>query len=163
MSCTIRTGNGFDVHKLVPGRPLIIGGVEIPFDMGLEGHSDADVLTHALMDALLGACALGDIGVHFPPDDDKWLDADSINLLKQVTELVENEGFVLVNADCTLIAQRPKMSPHIPEMRRRLAEACKTDIKNVSVKATTTEGLGFCGRGEGIAAFVSVLIEAKIN
>ena len=157
----MRIGNGFDVHRLAPRRPLILGGVNIPWDRGLDGHSDADVLTHALMDALLGACALGDIGKHFPPDDDRWLGADSIELLKQVMALVDEQGYRLCNADCTIIAQRPKLAPYIESMRRALAGACATDINNISVKATTTECLGFCGREEGIAALASVIITAK--
>lgn len=154
----MRIGSGFDVHRLVPDRDLVIGGVLIPHDRGLLGHSDADVLLHALMDAILGALALGDIGKHFPPDDDAYLDADSKKLLAAVYALMKEEGYRLGNADLTIIAEKPKMAPHIPAMRETIAALLETDIKNVSVKATTTEKLGFTGRGEGIAATATVLL-----
>ena len=155
----MRIGHGYDVHRLVEGRRLILGGVEIPWEKGLLGHSDADVLTHALMDALLGAAALGDIGHLFPDKDPAYEGADSIELLRQVMRVLEEHGWKLGNADVTVIAQRPKLAPHIPEMRRILAEAMGTTIDRVSVKATTEEGLGFTGAKEGIAAHAVVLLE----
>ncbi|MEE0776060.1 MAG: 2-C-methyl-D-erythritol 2,4-cyclodiphosphate synthase, partial [Bacillota bacterium] len=155
----IRIGSGYDVHILGPDRPLILGGVAIPFERGLVGHSDADVAVHALMDALLGAMAMGDIGQHFPPSDDAYLNADSIELLKHVFEMMEREHFHLVNADLTIMAERPKMAPHIKEMRENIAAALQADISQISVKATTTEKLGFVGREEGIAASAVVLLE----
>ena len=151
-------GHGYDVHKLVEGRKLILGGVEIPYDKGLLGHSDADVLTHALMDALLGAAALGDIGGLFPDNDDAYLGADSIELLKTVARLLHDKGYGVVNVDCTVIAQRPKLKPHIESMRRVLASAMGVELDAVSVKATTEEHLGFTGEGLGIAAHAVVLI-----
>lgn len=154
----MRIGSGFDVHRLVTGRKLILGGVDIPFERGLDGHSDADVLVHALMDAVLGALALGDIGGCFPPDDDAYLNADSMKLLAAVAGMMEKEGYCIGNADMTLIAEKPKMAPHIQTMRQNIAAVLKTDTKNVSIKATTTEKLGFTGREEGIAAFASVLL-----
>ena len=157
----MRIGHGYDVHRLVEGRRLILGGVEIPWEKGLLGHSDADVLTHALMDALLGAAALGDIGHLFPDKDPAYEGADSIELLRQVMRVLEEHGWKLGNADMTVIAQRPKLAPHIPEMRRILAEAMGTTIDRVSVKATTEEGLGFSGEGLGIAAHAVALIEEK--
>ena len=157
----MRIGHGYDVHRLVEGRRLILGGVEIPWEKGLLGHSDADVLTHALMDALLGAAALGDIGHLFPDKDPAYEGADSIELLRQVMRVLEEHGWKLGNADVTVIAQRPKLAPHIPEMRRILAEAMGTAIDRVSVKATTEEGLGFSGEGLGIAAHAVALIEEK--
>jgi len=155
----IRIGNGYDVHKLVEGRKLIIGGVEIPYEKGLLGHSDADVLVHAVMDALLGAAALGDIGLHFPDSDERWKGADSIKLLRQVAELLKEAGYSPVNVDATIIAQAPKMRPHIDAMRGNIAGALGLPASAVNVKATTEEGLGFTGRGEGIAAMASALIE----
>jgi 2-C-methyl-D-erythritol 2,4-cyclodiphosphate synthase len=155
----VRIGHGYDVHRLVPGRKLILGGVEIPYELGLEGHSDADVLTHALMDALLGSAALGDIGQLFPDSDDAYLGADSIALLTKVCQVLSRHGYKLVNADCTVVAQRPKLAGYIPEMRRRLAQAMGADMDAVSVKATTEEGLGFTGDGSGIAAHAVVLTE----
>ena len=155
----MRIGHGYDVHRLVEGRRLILGGVEIPWEKGLLGHSDADVLTHALMDALLGAAALGDIGHLFPDKDPAYEGADSIELLRQVMRVLEEHGWKLGNADVTVIAQRPKLAPHIPEMRRILAEARGTTIDRVSVKATTEEGLGFSGEGLGIAAHAVALLE----
>ena len=154
----MRIGHGYDVHKLVEARKLILGGVEIPYEKGLLGHSDADVLTHALMDALLGAAALGDIGGLFPDNDDAYLGADSIELLKTVARLLHDKGYGVVNVDCTVIAQRPKLKPHIESMRRVLASAMGVELDAVSVKATTEEHLGFTGEGLGIAAHAVVLI-----
>ena len=154
----MRIGSGFDVHAFAPDRKLVLGGTEIPSEKGLLGHSDADVLVHALMDAVLGALALGDIGLHFPPGDDRSLNADSMKLLAEVTAMMEKEGYCIGNADMTIIAERPKMAPHIQTMRQNIAAVLKTDLKNVSVKATTTEKLGFTGREEGVAAFASVLL-----
>lgn len=148
----MRIGSGYDVHKLVEGRKLILCGVDIPYEKGLLGHSDADVAVHALMDALLGAAALGDIGKHFPDSDPQYKGADSIELLKKVNVLIKSKGYSLGNADVTIIAQRPKLLPYIPTMVKNLAEALETDIENVNVKATTEEGLGFTGSGEGISA-----------
>ena len=155
----MRIGHGYDVHKLVEGRKLILGGVEIPYEKGLLGHSDADVLTHALMDALLGAAAMGDIGHLFPDNDDKYLGADSIELLKAVVSRLKEKGYRVSNTDCTVLAQRPKLAPFIPEMRRILADAMGVEPDCVSVKATTEEGLGFTGAGLGIAAHAVALIE----
>ena len=154
----MRIGHGYDVHRLVPERRLILGGVEIPWEKGLLGHSDADVLTHALMDALLGAAALGDIGKLFPDSDPAYEGADSIALLRRVTELLRENGYRVGNVDCTVIAQRPKLAPHIPRMREILAEAMCVEIGRVSVNATTEEGLGFSGEGLGIAAHAVALI-----
>ena len=153
-----RIGNGYDVHRLVPGRPLIIGGVQIPWEKGLEGHSDADVLLHAICDALLGAAAQGDIGRHFPPSDDTWLGADSRRFLVHTSELLRDAGWRVQNMDATIVAERPRMAPYISAMRGVVSQDLGIDISAVSIKATTTEGLGFCGREEGIAAWVSVLI-----
>ena len=155
----MRIGHGYDVHRLTEGRKLILGGVEIPWEKGLLGHSDADVLVHALMDAILGAAALGDIGKLFPDNDDAYLGADSIVLLSKVTELLRKHGWSLSNADCTVIAQRPKLSPYIETMRMNIADACGVESDDISVKATTEEKLGFTGSGEGIAAHAVVLIE----
>ena len=155
----MRIGHGYDVHRLVEGRKLILGGVEIPFEKGLGGHSDADVLVHAVMDALLGAAALGDIGKLFPDNDERYLGADSIGLLKTVRTVLEEHGWKLSNLDATVIAQRPKLAPYIDTMRKRIADALETDAENVSVKATTEERLGFTGSGEGIAAHAVCLIE----
>lgn len=157
----MRIGHGYDVHKLVEGRKLILGGVYIPWEKGLLGHSDADVLTHALMDALLGAAALGDIGHLFPDNDPAYEGADSIRLLEKVCAVLAENGFRVGNVDCTVIAQRPKLAPHIPEMRRILAHALGVDVSRVSVKATTEEGLGFSGEGLGIAAHAVALIEEQ--
>lgn len=148
----IRIGQGFDVHQLVEGRPLIIGGVTIPYDKGLLGHSDADVLLHTISDAILGALALGDIGKHFPDTDSAYKDADSVVLLEKVWAMVEEKGYRLGNVDATIMAQKPKMLPYIPAMVEVIARVLKTEVENVNVKATTTEQLGFVGRGEGIAA-----------
>ena len=155
----MRIGHGYDVHRLVEGRKLILGGVEINYDKGLLGHSDADVLTHALMDALLGATALPDIGRLFPDNDPSFEGADSIELLKKVMEKLRSEGYALVNADCTVLAQRPKLAPHIPQMREIIASAIGVPVGDVNIKATTEEGLGFTGEGLGIAAHAVVLIE----
>lgn len=157
----IRIGQGFDVHPLVAGRKLILGGVEIVFDRGLLGHSDADVLTHAVMDALLGAAASGDIGQHFPPSDPQYAGANSLELLVRVRKLVRDEGYRIVNVDSTVIAERPRLADYIPLIREKLAAALDIPSSCVSVKATTTEGLGFTGRGEGIAAQAVVLISKQ--
>ena len=148
----MRIGTGYDVHRLAEGRKLIIGGVEIPYEKGLDGHSDADVLTHAIMDALLGAAGMGDIGLHFPDNDLEYEGADSIKLLRHVVDIISEEHFVIENVDSTIIAQAPKMRPHIDEMRRILADAMGLDISRVNVKATTEEHLGFTGEGLGISA-----------
>ena len=155
----MRIGHGYDVHRLVEGRKLILGGVEIPGEKGLLGHSDADVLTHALMDALLGAAALGDIGQLFPDSDERYEGADSVELLHTVGQVLKSAGYCVVNVDCTVIAQRPKLAPHIPLMREKLAAAMEVELDQVSVKATTEEGLGFSGEGLGIAAHAIALIE----
>ncbi len=155
----MRIGHGYDVHKLVEGRKLILGGVCIPWEKGLLGHSDADVLTHALMDALLGAAALGDIGHLFPDNDPAYEGADSIELLRHVCAVLRENGYHVGNVDCTVIAQRPKLAPHIAEMRQTLASAMGVEITRVSVKATTEEKLGFTGEGLGIAAHAVALIE----
>ena len=155
----MRIGHGYDVHRLVEGRKLILGGVEIEYEKGLLGHSDADVLTHALMDALLGAAALGDIGKLFPDNDDAFLDADSVKLLKKVCAVVKEHGYKLGNADCTIIAQRPKLAPFIDKMRETLASAMDVPVSALSIKATTEERLGFTGEGLGIAAHAVCLIE----
>lgn len=154
-----RIGQGFDVHQLVEGRPLIIGGITIPYEKGLLGHSDADVLLHTVADACLGAVGEGDIGKHFPDTDPAFKDADSAKLLIHVWKIVKAKGYEIGNIDCTIIAQKPKMLPYIPEMRARIAELLETSEDNVNVKATTTEKLGFTGRGEGIAAQVAVLLK----
>jgi 2-C-methyl-D-erythritol 2,4-cyclodiphosphate synthase len=148
----IRVGVGFDVHRLVEGRPLILGGVEIPFEKGLAGHSDADVLTHAICDAVLGAAALGDIGTHFPDTDERFAGADSLDLLRQSVALAAGYRFIPNNIDAVVIAERPKLAPHIPDMRQTLAPILGLPLEAVSIKATTSEGLGYTGRGEGIAA-----------
>ena len=156
----MRIGHGYDVHRLVEGRKLILGGVEIPFEKGLDGHSDADVLTHAVMDALLGAAALGDIGKLFPDNDDRYLGADSTELLKTVAAALAEHGWRLGNLDATVIAQRPKLAPYIDAMRARIAAALGADVSAISIKATTEEHLGFTGDGSGIAAHAVCLIEA---
>ena len=157
----MRIGHGYDVHRLTEGRRLIIGGVEIPYEKGLLGHSDADVLTHAVMDSLLGAAALGDIGMHFPDNDDRFLGADSVQLLNETVKLLKENGYVPGNIDCTISCQKPKLKDHIPGMRKNLSEALGIDISKVSVKATTEEGLGFTGSGEGIAAHAVCILEEK--
>ena len=154
----MRIGFGYDVHKLVTERKLILGGVEIPHEKGLLGHSDADVLVHSIMDAILGALALGDIGKHFPDTDSAYKDINSMLLLQKVAKLIQKEGYVLGNMDCTVCAQRPKLSPHIETMRKNIADVLQTDLKNISIKATTTEGLGFPGREEGISAYAVCLL-----
>lgn len=155
----MRIGHGYDVHKLVEGRPLIIGGVEIPYEKGLLGHSDADVLLHAISDALLGAAALGDIGAHFPDTDPQYKGADSLVLLREVCNLVRNQGFEIENIDATVLAQRPKLRPYIDEMRARISAYTNIDIDCISIKATTEEGLGFTGEGLGIAAHAVCLLK----
>ncbi len=155
----LRIGHGYDVHRLVEGRKLIIGGVEIPYEKGLLGHSDADVLLHAISDALLGAAAIGDIGCLFPDNDEKYKGADSLVLLKEVVKVLAENGYSVINIDCTLIAQKPKMRPYIDEMRKNIASACGISFDFVSVKATTEEGLGFTGNGDGMSAHAVCLIE----
>lgn len=155
----LRVGHGYDVHRLVEGRKLILGGVDIPYKKGLLGHSDADVLVHAIMDSILGALALGDIGKLFPDNDSAYKGADSIKLLEQVISIAESKGFTVGNIDSTILCQAPKLAGHIDEMRENIAKACKTDIGNISVKATTEEKLGFTGSGEGIAAHAVCIIE----
>ena len=155
----MRIGHGYDVHRLFIGRRLILGGVEIPYEKGLLGHSDADVLTHAVMDALLGAAAMGDIGCLFPDSDEKYKGADSLELLREVVRAIGARGWHIVNIDSTVAAQAPKLRPYIDEMRRNIADACSLDFSCVSVKATTEEGLGFTGRREGISASAVCLIE----
>ena len=154
-----RIGHGYDVHRLIEGRKLIIGGVEIPHDVGLLGHSDADVLLYAIMDSLLGAAALGDIGKLFPDNDNAYKDADSLILLERVGEVISEHGYAVTNIDSTIIAQAPKLAPFIMQMRENIAKALGTDIENISVKATTEEKLGFTGNKEGIAAHAVCLIE----
>ncbi|WP_409273024.1 2-C-methyl-D-erythritol 2,4-cyclodiphosphate synthase [Neobacillus sp. SCS-31] len=156
-----RIGQGFDVHQLVEGRPLIIGGITIPYEKGLLGHSDADVLLHTVADACLGAIGEGDIGRHFPDTDEAFKDADSAKLLEQVWKMVKEHGYELCNADCTIIAQKPKMAPYVGEMKKRIAELLEADPSKINVKATTTEKLGFTGRGEGIASQVAVLLQKR--
>ena len=156
----MRIGHGYDVHRLTENRRLILGGVSIPFEKGLLGHSDADVLTHALMDAMLGAAALGDIGKLFPDSDDRFLDADSIELLRTVVQILRDHDYRLVNADCTVIAQRPKISPYIGEMKTILSSAIGCEAGALNIKGTTEEKLGFAGSGEGIAAHAVCLIES---
>ncbi len=161
MGSKLRIGQGYDVHRLAADRKLILGGVAIPWEMGLLGHSDADVLVHAIMDALLGAAALGDIGGMFPDSDPRYAGADSLELLRAVcTRLAEN-GWEIVNVDSTVVAQRPKLAPHIPEMRRRIAGAMGVEPEQIGVKATTEEHLGFTGRGEGISAMAVALLERR--
>ena len=154
----IRVGHGYDVHRFCEGRRLILGGTEIPYEMGLLGHSDADVLVHAVMDALLGAAALGDIGMHFPDNNDTYKGADSIVLLKRVCELIAEKGYSVSNIDATVIAQKPKLRPYIDTMRQELSDAMGLDIDCISIKATTEEKLGFTGRLEGISAHCVALI-----
>ena len=157
----MRIGQGYDVHRLTKGRKLILGGVEIPYEQGLLGHSDADVLLHAIADALLGAAALGDIGRHFPDNDPQYKGADSRKLLSHVLGLILAEGYCIINIDATIIAQRPKMASHIEQMRKNIAETLRIDLKQINVKATTEEGLGFTGTGLGIAASAVCLLEEK--
>lgn len=154
----IRVGHGYDVHRFAEGRKLILGGVEIPYELGLLGHSDADVLIHALMDAMLGAAGLGDIGKHFPDTDNKYKGISSMILLKKVKELIEEEGYSLSNADITVVAQKPKLAPYIDQIKKNIALALCTDVSDINVKATTEEHLGFTGRLEGISSHAVVLI-----
>ncbi len=154
----MRIGYGFDTHTLVEGRKLILGGVEIPFEKGLLGHSDADVLLHAITDALLGALALGDIGQHFPDTDPKFKDADSRSLLIHCYQLIKKEGYQIANVDATVVAQRPKLMPHIPEIRKTIAQDLQVEINQISVKATTSEKMGFVGREEGITVSAVALL-----
>ncbi len=159
----MRIGNGYDVHRLVEGRKLILGGVHIPFEKGLLGHSDADVLTHAIMDALLGAAGEGDIGRHFPDTDEKYKDADSIKLLEKVGEILQDKLYVIENIDAVLMAERPKIAPYIPEMRKKLSAALGIEEDRINIKATTEEGLGFVGLGEGMKAQAAALLNEVIN
>lgn len=159
----MRVGTGYDVHRLTDGRELILGGVKIPYEKGLQGHSDADVLVHAVMDALLGAAALGDIGMHFPDTDPRYKGISSIRLLEHVAQLLEEERYLVENIDATIIAQRPKMLPYIQTMRSNIAEALKISADQVNIKATTEEGLGFTGTGEGISSQAVCLLEKATN
>lgn len=159
----MRIGHGYDVHKLVTGRDLIIGGVKIPYERGLLGHSDADVLLHAVMDALLGAAALGDIGLHFPDTDGRYKGISSLKLLEETARLVKEAGYRTENIDATIIAQKPKMRPYIEQMRQNIADTLRTDISRVNVKATTEEGLGFTGTEEGISAHAVCLLVSEKN
>ncbi|MCC6379455.1 MAG: 2-C-methyl-D-erythritol 2,4-cyclodiphosphate synthase [Burkholderiales bacterium] len=156
----MRIGTGFDVHALVPGRRLVLGGVDVPHDRGLDGHSDADVLIHAIGDAILGALALGDLGRHFPDTDPRWKGADSRALLRRIAGMMEERGYAIGNVDATIVAQAPKLAPHVAAMRANIAADLGCPLDDVSVKATTTERLGFTGRGEGIAAEAVVLLES---
>ena len=155
----LRIGQGYDAHRLVPGRRLMLGGEEIPFEFGLEGHSDADVILHALGDALLGAAGLGDLGTHFPPSDERWRDADSVNLLHQIVELIRSAGWQVVNCDVTLIAEAPRLAPHRERIRYRIAKILGIELAAVGLKATTNETMGWIGRGEGMAALASALLQ----
>lgn len=157
----IRIGNGYDIHRLVPDRPLILGGIKIDHTLGLLGHSDADVLTHAIMDAMLGALSLGDIGHYFPPTDPQWAGADSLKLLEQVDRLIHDKGWQISNIDSVIVAERPKLKPHITAMRDRLATVLNLQPDQVGVKATTNERLDATGREEGIAAYAVVLLETQ--
>lgn len=156
-----RSGIGYDVHRFADDRPLILGGVEIPFERGLLGHSDADVLLHAIADALLGAAALGDIGVHFPPTDPKWKDLDSVEILKHSIDLLAEHGWTVVNIDATVVAEQPKVNPHVPAMKARIHEITGIPLSAISIKATTNEGMGWIGREEGIATFATAMIAPK--
>lgn len=155
----IRIGQGFDVHQLVPQRPLIIGGVTLPYEKGLLGHSDADVLTHAIIDAILGAAGLGDIGQLFPETDPQFKNANSVNLLKKVNEKVGRSGFTIGNIDCTILAEQPKMKPHLEQMKKNIAAACQIDTNQINLKATTMEKMGFIGHEEGMGAIAVALLE----
>ena len=157
----MRVGYGYDVHRLVVGRPLILGGVHVPYEKGLAGHSDADVLLHSISDALLGALALGDIGVHFPDTDEKWKGADSSMLLREIGQMIYNKGYVISNIDSTVALQQPKLRPYIDQMRNKIAATLEMPVEDVSVKATTTEKLGFVGSGEGASAHAVCLLLKK--
>ena len=156
----MRVGIGYDSHKFAPGRPLVLGGVEIPFELGLAGHSDADVVAHAITDALLGAAALGDIGAHFPPDDERWRGADSIELLRSAVRLLAERNYQVVIVDVTVVLETPKLRPHVEAMRARLAAAIDISPDNVSVKGKSNEQMGWIGRGEGVAGLAIALIDA---
>ncbi|NMG60649.1 2-C-methyl-D-erythritol 2,4-cyclodiphosphate synthase [Geitlerinema sp. P-1104] len=156
----LRIGNGYDIHRLVEGRPLILGGVVLPHDRGLDGHSDADVLTHAIMDAMLGALSLGDIGHYFPPTDEQWRGANSLTLLQQVNRLIHKKGWTISNLDSVIIAERPKLKPHLQDMQDNLADTLEVDPTLIGIKATTNETLGPTGREEGIAVHAVVLLSA---
>ena len=158
---SLRVGVGYDVHRVVPRRRLVLAGVEIPAAIGLSGHSDADVITHSLCDALLGAANLGDIGLHFPDSDPTYRDVNSLELLSKVVEMVKEKGWTPINVDCTLVSQSPKIQPYAQQMRAALAERLGLSPEEVSVKATTNEGIGFVGRGEGMAAYCVALLQAK--
>jgi 2-C-methyl-D-erythritol 2,4-cyclodiphosphate synthase len=155
----MRVGVGYDVHPLVSGRRLVLGGVDIPFERGLDGHSDADVLVHSIIDALLGATGLGDIGTHFPPSDPRYKDISSISLLRQVISLLRAQGWCVGNVDASIVAEQPRLTPFVPQMRRIIGEALGIDAEQVGVKSTTSKGMGFLGKGEGIAAHAVVLVE----
>ena len=157
-----KVGVGFDAHRLAKGRPLIIGGVKIPYNLGLSGHSDADVLIHAIIDGILGALAMGDIGTHFPDDDPAYKDIDSMVMLEKVMGWVKREGYVVNNLDNTIVAERPKLAPHIPGMKERLSNVLEILPNQINIKATTTEGMGFCGRGEGISAISIISLEKQV-
>lgn len=157
-STVFRSGFGYDVHRLVEGRPLILGGIEVPFEKGLEGHSDADVLLHALIDAVLGAAGMGDIGTHFPSSDSSIEGISSVEMLRKVMHMVGDTGWRVENVDGTVVAQRPRLSPHTPKMKASIAEALGVDEERVNVKSKTTDGLGFTGRGEGMAAYCAVML-----
>ena len=159
----IRIGNGYDVHRLVTGRKLILGGIDIPHSTGLDGHSDADVLLHALCDALLGAVGAGDIGAHFPDTDSKWKGISSLVLLEQVTAACRDKGFEFSNIDTIIVAQKPKLAPFLPDMKKNISQAMAIDIGQINIKATTTEKLGFAGKEEGIAAYAVALLSKTIN
>jgi len=158
----IRIGNGYDIHRLVAGRPLILGGVEIPHSLGLLGHSDADVLTHAIMDAMLGALSLGDIGHYFPPSDSKWAGANSLELLEQVNQLILAQGWKIVNIDTVIVAERPKLKPYLKTMGDRLSQTLNINSEQIGIKATTNEQLGPVGREEGISAYAVILLEKSL-
>jgi 2-C-methyl-D-erythritol 2,4-cyclodiphosphate synthase len=157
----IRTGIGYDSHRLGPGRRLVLGGVEIPHERGLEGHSDADVLAHAVIDALLGAAGLGDIGEHFPDSDERWRDVDSMHLLRAIVAMVIAAGHEIVNVDCTVVIEQPRLAPHRARIRETLAQALGLDSARVNVKASTGEGMGFVGRGEGVAALAVTSLQGE--
>lgn len=158
----IRIGNGYDVHRLVAGRKLVLGGVDVPYSLGLAGHSDADVLVHALCDALLGALGAGDIGAYFPDTDTKWKGASSFLFLREIVSMCKGKGFELANADSVLVAEKPKLAPHLPAMKKNIASTLGIAIDQINIKATTTEKLGFAGRGEGIAAYAVVLMVKNV-